>query len=77
MKKNLKETNLVLEACKKEYQKLYLAPRKFEKKKQKTKSSRRNCLNIGAITRVEQQTKFQLHKIKRLNLAISSLTMKN
>ena len=33
MKKNLKETNLVLEACKKEYQKLYLAPRKFEKKK--------------------------------------------
>ena len=76
MKKNLKETNLVLEACKKEYQKLYLAPRKFEKKK-KTKSSRTNCLNIGAITRVEQQTKLQLHKIKRLNLAISSLTKKN
>ena len=30
--KNLKETNLVLEACKKEYQKLYLKHKKLEKK---------------------------------------------
>ena len=39
MKKNLKETNLVLEACKKEYQKLYLAPRKFEKKNKKRRAA--------------------------------------
>ena len=70
MKKNLKETNLVLEACKKEYQNRIL-------RLENLKKSRRNCLNIGAITRVEQQTKLQLHKIKRLNLAISSLTKKN
>ena len=73
--KNLKETNLVLEACKKEYQKLYLEYENLKKKN--AKSSKRNCLNIETITRVEQRTKLQLLRIERLNLTLSSLTKKN
>ena len=60
--KNLKETNLVLEGCQKEDQKLYFEHE--NKKKKKTKSSRRNSLNIETITRVRQKTKLQPHMIK-------------
>ena len=48
--KNLKETNIVLEACKKECQKLYLEHVNLKKKN--TKGSKRNCLNIETITKV-------------------------
>ena len=72
--KNLKEANLVLEACKKEYQKLHLEHENFKKN---TKSSKRNCLDIETTTSVERQTKLELLKIERLNLAISTLTKKN
>ena len=72
--KSLKETNLVLEACKKEYQKLYLEHKNLKKKK--VKSSKRNSLNIETITEaVEQQTK--LLRIERVNLTISSLMKKS
>ena len=72
--KSLKQTNLVLEACKKEYQKLDLEHANLKKKN--TKYSKRNCLNAGTITEaVKQQTR--LLRIERLNLAISSLTKKN
>ena len=76
-KKSLKQTNLVLEAWKKEYQKLDLEHANLKKKRKKnTKSSKRNCLNTGTITEaVKQQTR--LLRIERLNLAISSLTEKN
>ena len=67
--KNLKDTNLVLEACKKEYQKLYLEHRNLKKNT--------NCLNIETITKVERQPKLQLLRIERLNLVISTLTKKN
>ena len=59
--KNLKETNLVLEGCQKEDQKLYF---EHENQKKSTKSSRRNSLNIETITRVRQKTKLQPHMIK-------------
>ena len=72
--KNLKETNLVLESCKKEYQKLYLEHKKLNKV---TKSRKGNHLNIETITKVDQQTKVQLLRIERLNLTISSLMKKN
>ena len=52
--KNLKDTNLELEACKKEYQNLYLGYKNLKKK-----SSRRNCLNIKTITSGKQQRKLQ------------------
>ena len=59
--KNLKETNLVLEGCQKEDQKLYF---EHENQKKNTKSSRRNSLNIETITRVRQKAKLQPHMIK-------------
>ena len=65
----------MLEACKKEYQKLYLEQ---ENLKKKYKEQQEELLkNIKSITRVEQQTKLQLLRIERLNLAISTLTKKN
>ena len=67
--KNLKKTNLVLEAFKKEYQNLYLEQENLRKKIRK--SIKRNCLNIETITRFKQQTKVQLLSIERLKLAIS------
>ena len=67
--KSLKETNLVLEDCEKEYQKLFLEQKNL-------KSSKRNCLNIETITEaVKLQT--QLLRIEILNLGISSLMKKN
>ena len=72
--KSLKETNLVLEACKKEYQKLYLEHKNFKKKN--SKSSKRNCLNIETIIGTLEQQR-RLLRIERLNLAISSLMKKN
>ena len=72
--KSLKETYLVLQACKKEYQKLYLGHENLKKKN--TKSSKRNCLNIKTIAEVvKQQTR--LLRIERLNLAILRLINKN
>ena len=72
--KSLKETYLVLQACKKEYQKLYLEHENLKKKN--TKSSNRNCLNIKTIAEVvKQQTR--LLRIERLNLAILRLINKN
>ena len=59
--KNSKETNLVLEACKKEYQKLYL---KHKKLKKNTKCSKRNCLNTETITEVVEQQTRNIQKIK-------------
>ena len=71
--KSLKETNLVLEDCEKEYQKLYLEHKNLKKK---LKSSKRNCLNIETITEaVKLQTR--VLRIERLNLGISSLMKKN
>ena len=67
--KSLKETNLVLEDCEKEYQKLFLEQKNL-------KSSKRNCLNIETITEaVKLQTR--VLRIERLNLGISSLMKKN
>ena len=49
---------------------------KKKKKKENTKSSKRNCLDIEVITKgVEQQKR--LLSIEKLNLALSSLMKKN
>ena len=58
----------MLEAFRKEYQKLYLAHENLKKKK-KMKSSKRICLDKETITRVERQTKLQPLRIERLKLS--------
>ena len=66
----------MLEACIKEYRKLYLEHENLEKKKRKTKSSKRNCWNIETIAGVvEQQTR--LLRIERLNLVVLILMKKH
>ena len=70
--KSLKETNVVLEASKKVYQKLYLENGYLKKN---MKSSKRNYLSIETITEVVEQ-KIKLLRIERLNLLISSLMKK-
>ena len=72
--KSLKETYLVLQVCKKEYQMLYLEHENLKNKN--TKSSKRKCLNIKTIAEVvKQQTR--LLRIERLNLATLRLVNKN
>ena len=48
--KNLKETNQVLEACKKKYQKLYL---KHETLKKSLPNNKKNYSNIKIILKME------------------------
>ena len=48
--RNLKETNRVLEACKKEYQKLY---HENETLKQSLPNNKRNCLNVKTRLKIK------------------------
>ena len=74
--KNLKETNLVLEACKKEYQKLQLYL-KHKKLKKNTKCSKRNCLNTETITEVVEQQTRNIKKIKLNDIEFDEEKLRN
>ena len=74
--KSIKETNLVLEACIKEYQKLYLEHENLKTKTKKNEEQKKELLKYRKYYRaVKQQARFL--RMERLNLAISCLMKKN
>ena len=66
----------MLEVCQKSMKSCILRMKIWKKKKENTKSSKRNCLDIEVIKKgIEQQKR--LLSIDKLNLALSSLMRKN
>ena len=66
--KSLKETNLVLEACKKEYQKLYLEHKNLKKKSEEQQEEflkyRNHYGGSGTTNKTPQDRKSKLNDIK-------------